>query len=179
MDRTKPLVDAIMMGAPTVIEQDKWAIERQHEMLRYPDEGYREVHVKTDGAMIMARSILNRMDAAENPDSGAYDLARNASAAAGDPASPRWSGREPGRLGFLRSLRALTPVEWLAASDGCRSVPALRRAGGVDRNGRGRGGARFADAGAAIGAELPLLARARHDAPRLHRRRIAAIPRGL
>lgn len=86
-DRSKPLVDAIVMGAPTVIEQDKWAIERQHEMLRYPDEGYREVHIKTDGAMMMARSILNRMDAAENPDTGGYDPSPQSRASRGGKVS--------------------------------------------------------------------------------------------
>jgi hypothetical protein len=29
-------------------------------MLAFADEGYREVHVKTDGAMMMARQVLNR-----------------------------------------------------------------------------------------------------------------------
>ena len=64
-DRSKPLVDAIVAGAPVVVAQDKWAIERQQEMLAFADQGYREVHVKTDGAMMMARQVLNRMEAAE------------------------------------------------------------------------------------------------------------------
>ena len=34
-------------------------------MFAYPDEGYREVHIKTDGAVVMARRILDDMEAAE------------------------------------------------------------------------------------------------------------------
>lgn len=59
------LVEAIVAGAPTVIEQDRWAIEHQQKMFSYPDEGYREVHIKTDGAVVMARRILDDMEAAE------------------------------------------------------------------------------------------------------------------
>ena len=61
-DPSKPLVNAIVAGAPVVVAQDKWAIERQQA---FADDGYREVHVKTDGAMMMARQVLNRMEAAE------------------------------------------------------------------------------------------------------------------
>lgn len=62
----RSLVDAIVAGAPTVVEQDRWALEEQQKMFAYPDEGYREVHIKTDGAVIMARRILDDMEAAED-----------------------------------------------------------------------------------------------------------------
>jgi vanillate O-demethylase monooxygenase subunit len=61
----RSLVEAIVAGAPTVVEQDRWAVEEQQKMFAYPDEGYREVHIKTDGAVIMARRILDDMEAAE------------------------------------------------------------------------------------------------------------------
>ncbi len=61
-DPTRSLVQAIFEGAPTVIEQDRWAIERQQAMFAYPDDGYREVHIKTDGAVVMARRILDEME---------------------------------------------------------------------------------------------------------------------
>ena len=60
------LVDAIVAGAPTVVEEDRWAIEEQQKMFAYPDEDYREVHIKTDGAVIMARRILDDIEAAED-----------------------------------------------------------------------------------------------------------------
>lgn len=61
----RSLVEAIVAGAPTVIEQDRWAIEQQQRMFAYPDEGYREVHIRTDGAVVMARRILDDLAAAE------------------------------------------------------------------------------------------------------------------
>jgi predicted deacylase len=48
-----------------VIEQDWWAIERQQEMFAYEDDGYREVHVKTDGAVVMARRMLDELEEGE------------------------------------------------------------------------------------------------------------------
>ncbi len=64
-DPTRRLVEAIVEGAPTVIAQDRWAIERQQAMFAYRDEGYREVHIKTDGAVVMARRILDEMECAD------------------------------------------------------------------------------------------------------------------
>jgi phenylpropionate dioxygenase-like ring-hydroxylating dioxygenase large terminal subunit len=61
----RSLVEAIVAGAPNVIEQDRWAIEQQQKMFAYPDEGYREVHVKTDGAVVMARRLLDDMEDGE------------------------------------------------------------------------------------------------------------------
>ena len=58
----RPLVEAIVAGAPKVIEQDRWAIEKQQEMFAYADEGYREVHIKTDGAVVMARRLLDELE---------------------------------------------------------------------------------------------------------------------
>ena len=66
----RSLAEAIASGAPTVVEQDRWAIEEQQKMFAYPDEGYREVHIRTDGAVVMARRILDDLAAAE----GAADL---------------------------------------------------------------------------------------------------------
>lgn len=65
----RSLVEAIVAGAPTVIEQDRWAIERQQRMFEFADDGYHEVHIKTDGAVIMARRILDDLEAAEGSSS--------------------------------------------------------------------------------------------------------------
>jgi vanillate O-demethylase monooxygenase subunit len=62
----RSLVEAIVAGAPKVIEQDRWAIEKQQEMFAYADEGYREVHIKTDGAVVMARRMLDELE--DTPD---------------------------------------------------------------------------------------------------------------
>jgi phenylpropionate dioxygenase-like ring-hydroxylating dioxygenase large terminal subunit len=60
-DPSKRLVDRILEGFPTVVEQDRWALEKQQEMFAYADRGYREVHIKTDGAVVMLRQELARM----------------------------------------------------------------------------------------------------------------------
>jgi phenylpropionate dioxygenase-like ring-hydroxylating dioxygenase large terminal subunit len=62
----KSLAEAIAEGAPVVVEQDRWAIEQQQKMMAYPDEGYREVHIRTDGAVVMARRVLDELEAAES-----------------------------------------------------------------------------------------------------------------
>jgi hypothetical protein len=62
------------------VAQDKWAIERQQEMLAFADDGYREIHVKTDGAMMMARQVLNRMETAEREASTNQVLERSSRA---------------------------------------------------------------------------------------------------
>lgn len=56
------LVDAITAGAPKVVEEDRQAVEEQWKMYRHPDEGYREVHVKTDGPVIILRRMLDEME---------------------------------------------------------------------------------------------------------------------
>lgn len=62
---SRPLVEAIMDGAPTVVSQDWWAVEQQQRMFAYPDEDYREVHIKTDGAVVIARRMLDEMEREE------------------------------------------------------------------------------------------------------------------
>ncbi|MGH7903889.1 MAG: Rieske 2Fe-2S domain-containing protein [Candidatus Dormibacteraceae bacterium] len=66
----RSLVEAVVEGAPVVIEQDRWAIERQQRMFAYPDDGYREVHVRTDGAVVMARRMLDELEVAEEERQG-------------------------------------------------------------------------------------------------------------
>lgn len=67
----RSLVEAITAGAPKVVEQDRWALEQQQGMFAFPDEGYREVHIRTDGAVVMARHILDDLEAAEGASSPA------------------------------------------------------------------------------------------------------------
>jgi hypothetical protein len=64
----RSLAEAVAAGAPRVVAQDQWAIEQQQTMFAYPDEGYREVHIRTDGAVVMARRILDDLEAAEGSD---------------------------------------------------------------------------------------------------------------
>jgi vanillate O-demethylase monooxygenase subunit len=43
---------------PEVVAQDQWALERQQQMMEYPDDGYSELFLKTDKALRRARQIL-------------------------------------------------------------------------------------------------------------------------
>jgi phenylpropionate dioxygenase-like ring-hydroxylating dioxygenase large terminal subunit len=65
----KRLVDKVVEGFPSVVEEDRWALEKQHQMMQYPDDDYAEVHIKTDGAVVIVRRILERLELQEpNPD---------------------------------------------------------------------------------------------------------------
>ena len=48
-----------------VVEEDRWALEAQQEMAAFPDDGFREVHIKSDAAVVAARRILDELEAAE------------------------------------------------------------------------------------------------------------------
>lgn len=48
-----------------VAEEDRWALEAQQEMMAYPDDGFREVHVKSDAPVLAARRLLDELEAAE------------------------------------------------------------------------------------------------------------------
>ena len=68
-DPAKRLVDKVVEGFPSVVEEDRWALEKQHEMMSHPDEDYEEVHIKTDGAVVFLRRILERLELEEaHPD---------------------------------------------------------------------------------------------------------------
>jgi vanillate O-demethylase monooxygenase subunit len=51
---------------PAVIEQDRWALEKQQEMVDFPDEGYAEVHLKSDQAIMRLRKILSEMESQDH-----------------------------------------------------------------------------------------------------------------
>lgn len=62
------LVDRIAATAPEVVAQDRWAIQKQQEMLDLHDASFAEVHVKADTGVIRARRVLERLEAAERDD---------------------------------------------------------------------------------------------------------------
>jgi Vanillate O-demethylase oxygenase C-terminal domain len=64
-DPTKPAVERFMETFPAVIEQDRWALEKQQQMFDYPDDGYSEVFLRPDIALRRAREILQRLEQAE------------------------------------------------------------------------------------------------------------------
>lgn len=46
---------------PAVVAQDHWALEKQQEMMEFPDEGYSELFLKPDKALRRARQIFVSM----------------------------------------------------------------------------------------------------------------------
>jgi len=62
-----PLAEKIAKGFLVVASEDKWALELQQQSFEYPDDGYEEVLIRPDRAMMIARRILNDMQAAEAP----------------------------------------------------------------------------------------------------------------
>jgi vanillate O-demethylase monooxygenase subunit len=58
---------------PAVVDQDRWALEKQQQMVDYPDEGYTEIHLRSDQALIKVRKLLTELEAKKAP--GAADKA--------------------------------------------------------------------------------------------------------
>lgn len=68
-DSSRRLVDKVVEGFPSVVEEDRWALEKQHEMMSQPDDDYEEVHIKTDGAVVFLRRVFERLELQEpHPD---------------------------------------------------------------------------------------------------------------
>jgi phenylpropionate dioxygenase-like ring-hydroxylating dioxygenase large terminal subunit len=57
-DNKTPSIERIKEMFPGVVEQDRWALERQQEMFNLPDDGYQEVHLRADKSIIILRKIL-------------------------------------------------------------------------------------------------------------------------
>ncbi|MGH9104108.1 MAG: Rieske 2Fe-2S domain-containing protein [Acidimicrobiales bacterium] len=64
-DPSKPLVQAVMSGCSDVVAEDRWALEQQQRMMAVPAGRFREVHIRTDAAVVMARRMLDQMERAE------------------------------------------------------------------------------------------------------------------
>jgi len=62
--RSKNLTAAIAATFPAVMDEDRWALERQQRMFAYPDEGYHEVYLRSDKALLRCRKILEEMERA-------------------------------------------------------------------------------------------------------------------
>ncbi len=65
-DPVKSAVARFMETFPKVIAEDRWALEKQQQMFRYPDDGYVEVFLRPDRALRRAREILTGLERAES-----------------------------------------------------------------------------------------------------------------
>lgn len=61
-DPSKTCTQRIAEMFPTVMEQDRWALERQQQMFDYPDDDYHEVFLRSDQALLRCRRILAELE---------------------------------------------------------------------------------------------------------------------
>lgn len=61
-DPTKTCTQRIAETFPAVMDEDLWALERQQRMFEYPDDGYTEVFLRSDQALLRARKILAELE---------------------------------------------------------------------------------------------------------------------
>lgn len=64
-DPNMPAARKVAEMFPSVVAQDQWALERQQQMMEYPDDGYAELFLKTDKALRRARQVLMAMQRKE------------------------------------------------------------------------------------------------------------------
>ena len=64
-DPARSAVERFMETFPAVIAEDRWALEKQQQMFRYPDDGYVEVFLRPDRALRRARELLTELERAE------------------------------------------------------------------------------------------------------------------
>lgn len=62
---SKSVAERFSETFPTVIEEDRWALEKQQKMFEYDDDGYSEVPLKTDKAVLSIRKLFAALEAEE------------------------------------------------------------------------------------------------------------------
>jgi vanillate O-demethylase monooxygenase subunit len=60
--RSKNLTSRIAQTFPTVMDEDRWALERQQRNFEYPEDGYHEVYLRSDKPLLRCRKILEEME---------------------------------------------------------------------------------------------------------------------
>ena len=60
--RSKKLTSSIAQTFPTVMDEDRWALERQQRNFEYPEDGYHEVYLRSDKPLLRCRKILEEME---------------------------------------------------------------------------------------------------------------------
>jgi len=45
-----------------VVDQDRWALERQQKMFVYDEDGYNEVRLRSDKSILIVRKILEALE---------------------------------------------------------------------------------------------------------------------
>ena len=60
--RSKNLTSRIAETFPAVMDEDRWALERQQRNFEYPEDGYHEVYLRSDKPLLRCRKILEEME---------------------------------------------------------------------------------------------------------------------
>lgn len=62
----KSLIARIIETNPAVHAQDQWAMEAQQHAMAFPDDGFVEVHLRSDKALLLARKIIESLERQES-----------------------------------------------------------------------------------------------------------------
>ena len=65
LDPKIPTLERMKAMFPAVVDQDRWALERQQKMFEFPEDGYDEVHLRSDRSILAVRKILEQLESAE------------------------------------------------------------------------------------------------------------------
>ena len=63
-----PSIERIKEMFPAVVDQDRWALERQQHMFEVPQGDYQEVHLRSDKSILILRKILHALEKGINKD---------------------------------------------------------------------------------------------------------------
>ncbi len=63
-DPSKSVAEGIAQSFPKVVEEDRWALEKQQQRFAYADDGYQEVPLKTDRAVLSIRKLFDALEGA-------------------------------------------------------------------------------------------------------------------
>ena len=75
LDPKVPSIERIKEMFPAVVDQDRWALERQQQMFEVPQGDYQEVHLRSDKAILMVRKILHALETGVTKEPGKSWLA--------------------------------------------------------------------------------------------------------
>jgi phenylpropionate dioxygenase-like ring-hydroxylating dioxygenase large terminal subunit len=76
--RSKNLTSRIAATFPTVMDEDRWALERQQRNFEYPEDGYHEVYLRSDKPLLRCRKILEEMERSNRANLGQVAVHRAA-----------------------------------------------------------------------------------------------------
>ena len=62
LNPAKSSFETIKEMFPAVVDQDRWALERQQKMFNYAEDGYAEVNLRSDRSILTVRKILERLE---------------------------------------------------------------------------------------------------------------------